>query len=165
MARFLQAIWRAARGIAARAVLTTIYSVALILVRIMAFGRRRTGRATGRVVVTGTFYNPGWFRSHIVPLTRSGVREVLVICDRPMSAVPGVRYCCPPRFLARAVSRAGAKFLWMLLVGARYRPDLVHGIPHLSQRTGGACGRSAVRSPGVLSAYRAVGADRGRRQW
>jgi glycosyltransferase involved in cell wall biosynthesis len=46
-----------------------------------------------------------------------------------------VRFVCPPKWLAKLLSRAGAKAIWMFLAGLRYKPDLYMGY-HL---TPGAC--------------------------
>src|SRR4029077_2982386 len=84
-------------------------------------------RLPRRVIVTATFYNPGWFRSHLVPLVRCGVDEIIVVTDRPLQELSNVRFACPPRLLMRISSRALAKFFWLLVTGARRRPDLFVG--------------------------------------
>jgi glycosyltransferase involved in cell wall biosynthesis len=88
---------------------------------------RRRWKPNGRIAVTGTIFNPNWYLSHITPLTRSGVREVILVIDEPLQPMDGVRFVCPPRWLARLISRAAAKALWLFYVGIRYRPDLFMG--------------------------------------
>ncbi|NLZ06745.1 MAG: glycosyltransferase family 4 protein [Phycisphaerae bacterium] len=88
---------------------------------------RRRWKPNGRIAVTGTIFNPNWYLSHITPLTRSGVKEVILVIDEPLQPMAGVRFVCPPKWLARLISRAGAKALWLLCVGIRYRPDLFMG--------------------------------------
>lgn len=105
--------------------LAAIYGTIAILCFVLP--RRRAPRRTGSICVVGTFHNPNWYRAHILPLTRSGVRQVLLVVDSPQAAIPGVRFACPPRWLARALTRAAAKFIWMIYVGLRYRPDLYMG--------------------------------------
>ena len=88
---------------------------------------RRRWRPTGRIVVTGTFFNPNWYLSHITPLTRSGIKEVILVTDTPQQPIEGVTFSCPPRWLQTVVSRAGAKAIWMVITGLRHRPDLYMG--------------------------------------
>ncbi len=88
---------------------------------------RRSWKPTGRIVVTGTFFNPNWYLSHITPLVRSGVGEVILVTDEPQQPIEGVRFACPPKWLAKLISRAGAKTIWMIYAGFRYRPDLYMG--------------------------------------
>lgn len=88
---------------------------------------RRRWKPNGRIAVTGTIFNPNWYLSHITPLTRSGVREVILVIDEPLQPMDGVRFACPPKWLARLISRAAAKALWLFYVGIRYRPDLFMG--------------------------------------
>jgi glycosyltransferase involved in cell wall biosynthesis len=49
------------------------------------------------------------------------------VCDQPLDNADGVRFECPPRWLGRVASRAGAKFLWAVRASLRYRPDLYMG--------------------------------------
>ena len=86
----------------------------------------RPGRIES-IMVIGTFHNPNWFRSHITPLTRSGLARVYLVCDEPVDELDGLTYCCPPRILQRLATRAGAKFIWAIVNGIRYRPDLYMG--------------------------------------
>ena len=58
-----------------------------------------------------------------------------MIADEPNLPLEGVRFVCPPKWLARLASRAGAKAIWMFFAGLRYRPDLYMGY-HLAP---GAC--------------------------
>jgi len=78
-------------------------------------------------MVTGTFHNPGWYLSHVVPLTRCGMEEVILVVDEPQAPLEHVRFVCPPRWIAKVLSRAVAKALWMVVAGLRFRPDLYIG--------------------------------------
>jgi len=69
---------------------------------------RRRWKPTGRIAVTGTIFNPNWYLSHIMPLTHCGVKEVILIIDEPMQPLDKVRFVCPPKWLAKLISRAGA---------------------------------------------------------
>jgi glycosyltransferase involved in cell wall biosynthesis len=102
------------------------YGVTLALCR-LAPRTRRSWKRTGHVAVCGTFHNPNWFRSHLTPLGRAGLGNVIVVTDRPQPTVAGVRVACPPRWLAALVGRAGAKLARMLWLGWRVRPDLYMG--------------------------------------
>lgn len=75
----------------------------------------------------GTFFNIGWFRSHIIPLAESGVDEVLLVTDCMVEPYSRVQFVCPPAWLARLVGRAAAKGLYLFVFGLRYRPDLYMG--------------------------------------
>jgi len=108
------------------AVLAAVYGGALLLCRIL----RRHGRTPARsgcILVIGTFHNPNWFHAHVRPLVRSGVGEVILVCDEVVENAQGVRFECPPRWLGFVASRAGAKFCWALRATLRYRPDLYMG--------------------------------------
>jgi glycosyltransferase involved in cell wall biosynthesis len=111
----------------ANVVLSVSYGLGLVVANL---GRRRSGRSwrrTGRILVTGTFYNENWYLAHILPLASSGVNEVVVVTDVASKPLDRVRYACPPRWLCRILTRAGAKLLWMFLTGVRRRPDLYMG--------------------------------------
>ncbi|MDM8008507.1 MAG: glycosyltransferase family 4 protein [Phycisphaerae bacterium] len=107
--------------------LASAFGIALAVARLSRILPRVRRKPSGRVLVTGTFHNPGWYRSHIAPLARSGVQEVLLVVDEPQSPMARVRFVCPPRWLSRLISRAGAKFVWTLMAGVRYAPDLIMG--------------------------------------
>jgi len=101
---------------------------------------RPSWRPTGRIMVTGTFHNPNWYLSHLIPLVRSGVREVILVVDEPQLPLEGVRFVCWPKWASRLLSRPGARAIWLMLAGLRYRPDLYMGY-HLGP---GACTVLAV---------------------
>ena len=88
---------------------------------------RRSWKPTGRIIVTGTIFNPNWYLSHITPLTRSGIEEVILVIDEPLQPMERVRFACPPKWFARIISPFGAKAIWMLYAGIRYKPDLYMG--------------------------------------
>ena len=113
------------RRAGATSVLATLYATAAWLSRCT---RRTAPRArSGRILVLATFHNPNWVRSHLVPLSRSEVGEVVVVCDERPAPLPNVRYECPPRWLQALLTRAGAKFCWSLVLAVRLRPDLYMG--------------------------------------
>lgn len=117
--------------------LATVYSTAWLLALLGRLIPRRPRQRTGRIIVTGTFHNPNWYLSHVRPLSLSGVGEVILVVDRPQLALEGVRFVCPPRWAAKLFTRAGAKALWLLGAGLRYRPDLYMGY-HLMPGAGSA---------------------------
>ena len=105
--------------------LATLYAAAAWLSRRL---RRRPPRSRSRcVLVLGTFHNPNWSRSHLGPLARSDVGEVVVVCDELPPPLPNVRCECPPRALQLLLTRAGAKLCWSLVLAVRLRPDLFMG--------------------------------------
>jgi len=115
------------RRIAAYILLTSVYGLTYLLALLGSIIPRWRWKATGRIMVTGTFHNPGWYMSHVIPLSRSGVKEVILVIDEPQLPLDKVRFVCPPRWVSRLVSRAGAKVIWMIIAGFRYRPDLYMG--------------------------------------
>lgn len=88
---------------------------------------RRSWKPNGRILVTGTIFNPNWYLSHITPLVRSGLKEVILVIDEPQQLMDGVRFACPPKWLAKLGSRSVAKAIWTISVGFRCRPDLFMG--------------------------------------
>ena len=115
------------RLIAAHLLLVAAYAVTWLIATLGRAIPRRSWKPTGRIAVTGTIFNPNWYLSHVTPLIRSGVREVILVIDEPQEPLEGVRFACPPKWLAKLISRAGAKAMWMVGVGFRYRPDLFMG--------------------------------------
>jgi glycosyltransferase involved in cell wall biosynthesis len=106
--------------------LATLYGGAAWFARCRPRGATAAMRS-GCILVLGTFHNPNWVRSHVVPLARSGVGEVLVVCDEPAKPLDNVRFECPPRWLQAALTRAGAKLAWSFVLAVRRRPDLFMG--------------------------------------
>jgi glycosyltransferase involved in cell wall biosynthesis len=100
------------------------------------FGRlRRNRRGTTkqsahgiRLLVAGTFYNTGWFRSHMLPLSLCrNVEAIWVVSDSALEAVAKVSYATPPEWLARLVSRVPARLLWILRTAWCERCDVLMG--------------------------------------
>jgi glycosyltransferase involved in cell wall biosynthesis len=110
--------------VAATAILATLYGTATLLSRLLSARPRAPWRRSGCILVIGVFHNPNWFRSHIRPLARSGIGEVILVCDEIVEPVARVRFECPPAWMTRLLSRAGAKLLWGMRCAFRYRPDL-----------------------------------------
>jgi glycosyltransferase involved in cell wall biosynthesis len=115
------------RRIVAYILLISIYGFTYLVALLGKIMPRRSWMPTGRIMVTGTFHNPNWYLSHVTPLTRSGVEEVILVVDEPQLPLDKVRFVCPPKWMSRLLSRAGAKAIWMLVAGLRYRPDLYMG--------------------------------------
>ena len=120
------------RRVGAIAILGALYGGAWLLCR--ALNRRGQGASgrSGCILAIGTFYNPNWIKAHIWPLARSGIGEVILVCDSEVSAmaaapIPQVRFECPPFWMSAVLTRAGAKFVWSLRCALRYRPDLYMG--------------------------------------
>ncbi len=114
-------------SLAARVVLLTSFGVALFVARMgRVFSRRRHAPARC-IVATGTFYSRNWFLSHAVPLSQSGVDNVVFVADEPQAGVAGLHFACPPRWVSKLLGRALSKFIWMVVAGFRYRPDLYMG--------------------------------------
>jgi glycosyltransferase involved in cell wall biosynthesis len=105
----------------------SVYCLTWLLAVLGDIMPRRAWKPTGRIVVTGTFFNPNWYLSHLSPLVRSGIEEVILVVDEPQLPLKKVRFLCPPRWLSKLLGRAGAKAVWMLIGGLRHRPDLYMG--------------------------------------
>lgn len=115
------------KKIASYILLAGVYGFTWLVALLGRLVPRRRWRPTGRIIVTGTFHNPNWYLSHITPLTRSGVKEVILVVDEPQQPLERVRFVCPPKWASRLLSRAGSKVVWMVIAGIRYRPDLYMG--------------------------------------
>jgi len=115
------------RRTVAFAFLAVVYGLTWLIAMLRGLVPRRCWTPTGRIMVTGTFHNPGWYLSHVTPLAQSGVAEVILIVDEPQKAMDRVRFVCPPRWLGLVLTRATAKLLWMVVAGIRYQPDLYMG--------------------------------------
>jgi glycosyltransferase involved in cell wall biosynthesis len=113
--------------LAAQIILTLTYGTGILVAILARAIPRRGWQPNGRIVVMGTFFNPNWYHSHVTPLARCGLREVILVCDKPADPMENVRFVCPPAILSAIASRAIAKFLWTMLAGIRYRPDLYMG--------------------------------------
>ena len=130
-------------------ILATIYGAVAAICTILPARRRRLARFPRRLCVTGTFHNANWYRSHITPLVHCGLQEVILVVDEPQAAIAGVRFVCPPRWLARVATRAGAKFLWMLWAGLRYRPDAYMGYHILPGAASALVAGRVFRAPAI----------------
>lgn len=142
------------KRITAYILLFNTYFFTLLVAVIGEIIPRRRWKPTGRIAVTGTFFNPNWYLSHVTPLARSGVKEVILVVDEPQMPMENVKFVCPPKWVAKLLSRAGAKAIWMLLAGLRYKPDLYMGY-HIAP---GACSALvAGRIFGRPSCYQMTG--------
>lgn len=80
------------------------------------------------VVMTGTFYNGGWFRSHVMPLVQCDrVRRIFVVCDQPLDAIDKVIYRTPSPARRRLLGRTIARFSILMRVARAERPQLLLG--------------------------------------
>jgi glycosyltransferase involved in cell wall biosynthesis len=109
------------------AILASVYGATLLASRLLRRRAAPRARLSGRILVIATFHNPNWFHAHVRPLVRSGVGEVILVCDELVELAEGVRFECPPRALAAVLTRAGAKLAWALRCAFKYRPDLYMG--------------------------------------
>ncbi len=112
------------RSVAARGLLSAGYRAGLLAA---ACGRRFKPRDVRRVLVTGTFHNPNWYRAHLRPLAACRLDELVVVTDDPPPPIDGVEVVCPPSSLRRRFGRNVAKLLVLLREARRRRPDVVMG--------------------------------------
>lgn len=135
------------RAVVCRLVLVGVLGVTWVVAligRVWGLWRRRV---SGRVLVTGTFYNHNWFLSHATPLGVAGLGDVVFVADELMSSPDGVRVVCPPRWMMKVCGRALSKLIWMTWIGLRDGADVFMGY-HIF--------------PGALSALVAARICRGR---
>lgn len=110
-----------------------IVTLSLIYMTVFAISLARpkrdnkTFKKRGRILVIGTFHNPNWFQSHIVPLARCAVGEVILVCDAPVFELDNIKYVCPPRIMNILFTRALAKLIYAFTNSIRYRPDMFMG--------------------------------------
>ncbi|MCG3128942.1 MAG: Glycosyltransferase Gtf1 [Phycisphaerae bacterium] len=94
-------------------------------------GRDRHPTATNpplHLMLTGTFNNPNWFRSHILPLAAAdSIGQISVVCDRPLMPLDKVTYICPSDRCRRLLGRSAARAWTLLRSAARLKPDLLMG--------------------------------------
>jgi len=107
--------------------LAICYGTILLVAKICQLIPRRRWKPNGRIVATATFFNPNWYLSHVVPLTRSGVEEVVLVVDAPEAPLEKVRFHGPPKWALKTFGRALAKLLWVIIAGFRFKPDLYMG--------------------------------------
>jgi len=144
---------RLARRLGAWSVLAVSFGGTLVVARVLR-GKRSRGRVSNRILVTGTFYNHGWFLSHVEPLASSGLCEVIVVTDIPQPAPERVTVLCPSTRLVRVLGRAGGKLVLMWRAGRRWRPCLYMGY-HLFP--GGLSALVVARLQGRPAAYQMTG--------
>ncbi len=119
----------------ARIIVTGIYTAVALVVHTGTCIRRllrlgvRGQRANQRcLLLTGTFYNRGWFCSHVLPFTRvAELDEVIVVGDEPLFQLDKVTYAYPPAWLKRVLGRGGARLLLILYTAWRRRPATLMG--------------------------------------
>jgi glycosyltransferase involved in cell wall biosynthesis len=114
----------------ARIVIFVIVSGAIVSTHLLRAVRRvfggRVNRHAGelRVLVSCTFNNDNWFRSHVLPLSRcDAIERVYLVCDTRGPAVQRVEYVCPPRWLARIIGRLPTRLIYVMSVAVRRSPD------------------------------------------
>jgi len=127
MRRWLARMTSGAGAAGAFAVAAACYGFSLAVCRLRPRHSRGMCGNAARIAVCGTFHNPNWFRSHLAPLARSGLKEVIVITDREQPAIQGVRVICRPPWLAAVIGRAPARLACALWVGLRVRPEVFMG--------------------------------------
>jgi glycosyltransferase involved in cell wall biosynthesis len=95
---------------------------------VCGLGRESRRARPDRLLLTGTFYNEGWLRAHVMPLARCRqLTQVIVVCDAPLFAIENVVYACPPRWLVRIVGRSLARLLWIGRMTRLHRPGVLMG--------------------------------------
>lgn len=94
----------------------------------IALRRKKALNKPVSVMLTGTFYNEGWIRTHVSPLAKSPeCAEVVFVSSNPLPALEGVVAVYPPRWLTAVVGSVAARLLYFCVLCIRKRPDLIGG--------------------------------------
>ncbi len=121
----------AVESLLARGAVTLILLATLALAALGRALRRTRTPPPGTpptLLLTGTFYNPGWFRSHILPLSAcQALGRIVVVCDEPLEPCARVTYACPPSWLRHIVGRSAARLLWLWRAARSLRPAAIMG--------------------------------------
>jgi glycosyltransferase involved in cell wall biosynthesis len=115
------------RSSLAAAAMGLAYVAVWLMARLLRPRGPRAFASSGRILVTGTFHNPGWSEAHLRPLGLSGVGAVLVVTDPGQVEVDGVELAPPPRWASALLGRALSRLAWMIVLSLRHRPDLYMG--------------------------------------
>lgn len=107
--------------------LSTIYTMVYMVSLLRPAWRDRRFTKKQQILVIGTFHNPNWFQSHIVPLAKCRAGKVILVCDEPVFEIENIHYVCPSRIMNLLFTRAGAKLIYAFFVALRSRPDLFMG--------------------------------------
>jgi len=88
--------------------------------------RRSPGKI--QILVTGTFYNEGWIRGHLIPLAKAQtVGRVWVVCDRLWFPLEKVCYVVPPSWLRRMCGRSLSRVIMVFTTAIQQTPDFLMG--------------------------------------
>lgn len=107
--------------------LSFIYQASITFAHFRKSTLKRSKKLNESIVVIGVFHNPNWFTSHVTPLTKANIGKVILVTDEPIKKLDNLIYFCPPKALSKIFSRAGAKFLWAIYAGYKFKPDLFMG--------------------------------------
>jgi len=91
---------------------------------------KKVQRPPGRiqVLITGTFYNEGWIRGHLVPLAMAQtVEKIYLVSDRTWFPLEKVCYITPPTWLRRLCGRSLSRIIMVFATTIRQKPDLLMG--------------------------------------
>ncbi len=118
--------------LAARFALFSILSLTIAthkLGMLLPFNSDRFSSRPRRIVMIGTFYNPGWFVAHATPLSRSNfVDEIIVLSDRPVDIdIDKVSFYCPSERMISIFGRMISRFLSLISLAVKYRPQIYMG--------------------------------------
>ena len=144
----------------ARAIAFTVVAVCRCIVRMAelfgrAPGRRALPAEPIHILLTGTFHSDNWLHAHLRPLALcADCKSVTVVSDRPMGAVPKVRYVCPPAWLRRICGRVVSRSIVYMLTALREKPALCGGFHLLCN---GLLALATARLIGAHALYFCVG--------
>lgn len=80
--------------VATRILLITVYGLTWLVAVLGDMIPRQPWKPTGRIMATGTFHNPNWYLSHVTPLARSDVKEVILVVDEHLIGLLVYRFEC-----------------------------------------------------------------------
>lgn len=109
-----------------------IVDLILLVCRVTCALFRRANKPTAGdprvLLLTGTFYNSGWFRAHFTPLSRAErLDKIIVVGDEPLDQFQKFVYDCPPKWLQRLASRPLARLIWTWHATGKHRAGTLMG--------------------------------------
>ncbi|MBK8270982.1 MAG: glycosyltransferase [Planctomycetes bacterium] len=122
-------------SILARMAVTLILGATIVASTLGAWFRRlfflADATATGRpidIVIIGTFYNDGWFQSHVKPLIECrNIGRIHIVTDQPLAQHDKVCYHCPSRTTRKGLGRTIARLLVLIRLARKQRLALLMG--------------------------------------
>lgn len=106
----------------------TTYRLAGAFRQHMRLGGIKRPSGSLRLLMTGTFHNEGWLRSHLEPIVKtSSIEKIYLVADKPWYTIDKVQYVSPPEWLTKLSGRSAARLIMVLCTTITKRPDWLMG--------------------------------------